>query len=313
MVWGRWGGWSPPWPPLVRKVWGIFAVCQSISPVVAALAVFLSPHTGGITATSVDSVGGLGGPLGGPPHLEPQPLSSGGPTVVTVPGGVQAGQEQEHPSQCCPHAEPSESGHGSLKPCPLDSSGVGRAQMSRECGDPDRECSGLPAGCLQCHCDYSCTYGHWSAANCSVREGAHCQGDREGIRRKFLCSYCFLTNPMLHTCSTKDLGCRSVGSPTSHHHWYVANCTSGPDTLCLGKAVFSKRRECNWTEGYSWRTALILSITLGGFGADRFYLGHWQEGIGKLFSFGGLGVWTLVDVVLVSIGYIGPADGSLYI
>ena len=34
----------------------------------------------------------------------------------------------------------------------------------------------------------------------------------------------------------------------------------------------------------------------------RFYLGHWQEGIGKLFSFGGLGVWTLVDVVLVAIG-----------
>jgi hypothetical protein len=45
----------------------------------------------------------------------------------------------------------------------------------------------------------------------------------------------------------------------------------------------------------------------------RFYLGHWQEGIGKLFSFGGLGVWTLVDVVLVAVRYIGPADGSLYI
>lgn len=45
----------------------------------------------------------------------------------------------------------------------------------------------------------------------------------------------------------------------------------------------------------------------------RFYLGHWQEGIGKLFSFGGLGVWTLVDVVMVAIRYIGPADGSLYI
>ena len=85
------------------------------------------------------------------------------------------------------------------------------------------------------------------------------------------------------------------------------------DTLCLDRHVFSKKRECNWTEGYSWTTALLLSVTLGGFGADRFYLGHWQEGIGKLFSFGGLGVWTLVDVVLVATGYIGPADGSLYI
>lgn len=45
----------------------------------------------------------------------------------------------------------------------------------------------------------------------------------------------------------------------------------------------------------------------------RFYLGHWQEGIGKLFSFGGLGVWTLIDVMLISMRYLGPADGSLYI
>lgn len=100
-----------------------------------------------------------------------------------------------------------------------------------------------------------------------------------------------------------------------------------------------KNLRCNWTGGYKWSTALILSITLGGFGADRylnkirnyqlkyfylkcgymvilfyrFYLGHWQEGIGKLFSFGGLGVWTLIDVMLISIRYLGPADGSLYI
>ena len=45
----------------------------------------------------------------------------------------------------------------------------------------------------------------------------------------------------------------------------------------------------------------------------RFYLGDWQVGIGKLFTFGGLGVWTLVDVVLVAVRYIGPVDGSLYV
>jgi len=52
---------------------------------------------------------------------------------------------------------------------------------------------------------------------------------------------------------------------------------------------------------------------VGGFGIDRFYLGLWREGIGKLFSFGGLGVWTIVDVILIATGYVGPADGSLYI
>lgn len=109
------------------------------------------------------------------------------------------------------------------------------------------------------------------------------------------------------------------------------------DLLCLGNRTFQKRLRCNWTQGYKWTTALFISITLGGFGADRldnflvieflfvsfshfcilfsnsFYLGHWQEGIGKLFSFGGLGVWTLIDVILISLHYLGPADGSLYI
>lgn len=60
-------------------------------------------------------------------------------------------------------------------------------------------------------------------------------------------------------------------------------------------------------------SACSSSITLGGFGADRFYLGQWREGLGKLFSFGGLGVWTLLDVLLIGVGYVGPADGSLYI
>lgn len=85
------------------------------------------------------------------------------------------------------------------------------------------------------------------------------------------------------------------------------------DVICMGRRVFHKNLLCNWTGGYRWSTALVLSITLGGFGADRFYLGHWQEGVGKLFSFGGLGVWTLIDVILISLRFLGPADGSLYI
>lgn len=65
--------------------------------------------------------------------------------------------------------------------------------------------------------------------------------------------------------------------------------------------------------GHSLTPPCVFSITLGGFGADRFYLGQWREGLGKLFSFGGLGIWTLIDVLLIGVGYVGPADGSLYI
>lgn len=58
---------------------------------------------------------------------------------------------------------------------------------------------------------------------------------------------------------------------------------------------------------------MLLSLTLGGFGVDRFYLGLWKSAIGKLFSFGGLGLWTIIDIVLIGVGYLTPADGSLYI
>ncbi len=47
-------------------------------------------------------------------------------------------------------------------------------------------------------------------------------------------------------------------------------------------------------------TALILSICLGCFGADRFYLNDVGLGIGKLLTCGGAYVWWLVDAFLIS-------------
>lgn len=62
----------------------------------------------------------------------------------------------------------------------------------------------------------------------------------------------------------------------------MVNCTAAADVLCLGQRSFSKKVRCNWTSGYRWSTTLALSVTLGGFGADRFYLGHWQVPLGVI-------------------------------
>ena len=47
-------------------------------------------------------------------------------------------------------------------------------------------------------------------------------------------------------------------------------------------------------------TALILSIFLGTWGVDRFYIGSTGVGVGKLLTCGGCGVWTIIDWFLIS-------------
>lgn len=181
-----------------------------------------------------------------------------------------------------------------------------RHEDDLECTDSENKpCSSLPYPCISCYMNDSCVYGNQTIATCKAN--VDCVGENL-FAKNLTCRFCYQTEFWEHKCVKKI--CHSTNSPPLY---YRSNCTVNKDVLCLGRRKFLKRLRCNWTGGHRWSTALILSITLGGFGIDRFYLGHWQEGIGKLFSFGGLGVWTLIDVLLISIRYLGPADGSLYL
>jgi len=63
------------------------------------------------------------------------------------------------------------------------------------------------------------------------------------------------------------------------------------------------------TSSSSWTTALVLSILLGQLGVDRFYLGYTGLGALKLLTAGGLGVWWVIDIVLIATGGLKDASG----
>jgi hypothetical protein len=55
--------------------------------------------------------------------------------------------------------------------------------------------------------------------------------------------------------------------------------------------------------------ALALAFFLGWVGAHRFYVGKIGTGVLQLCTFGGLGVWWLIDLIMVGSGEFRDSEG----
>ncbi|PPH09326.1 hypothetical protein C5C36_15245 [Rathayibacter sp. AY1G1] len=59
----------------------------------------------------------------------------------------------------------------------------------------------------------------------------------------------------------------------------------------------------------SFLVTWLFALLLGWFGVDRFYLGKTGTAILKLLTFGGFGIWVLVDLILVLAGAMRDKRG----
>ncbi|GAA0958619.1 TM2 domain-containing protein [Virgisporangium aurantiacum] len=60
----------------------------------------------------------------------------------------------------------------------------------------------------------------------------------------------------------------------------------------------------------SWVVALVLCLFLGMLGAHRFYAGKIGTGILQILTFGGLGLWVLIDLIMILVGKFADKDGN---
>jgi len=95
----------------------------------------------------------------------------------------------------------------------------------------------------------------------------------------------------------------------------LQECLAAPGIICQEtcNSTFYLEVDCKWTNGYYFDTALLLSIFLGMFGADRFYLGYPAIGVLKFATLGFFFIGNLIDVILIATQTLGPADNSSYI
>jgi TM2 domain-containing membrane protein YozV len=54
---------------------------------------------------------------------------------------------------------------------------------------------------------------------------------------------------------------------------------------------------------------LLLCFFLGVFGVHRFYVGKIGTGVLQLLTFGGLGIWSLIDFIMIVVGNFTDKKG----
>lgn len=92
---------------------------------------------------------------------------------------------------------------------------------------------------------------------------------------------------------------------------YCSKCGA----LVSDNAVFCDKCGCRLSDSNTspkdWLVCILLCFFLGYLGFHRFYVGKVGTGILQILTFGGLGIWVLIDFIKILLGRFRDSEGRL--
>lgn len=94
--------------------------------------------------------------------------------------------------------------------------------------------------------------------------------------------------------------CRGCGKQIHHSAVSCPNCGAVQSTVAAMNVSVKRILP-----------AMLLCFFFGWLGVHRFYVGKVGTGILQLLTFGGLGIWALIDFIVIVVGGFRDAEGRL--
>lgn len=104
--------------------------------------------------------------------------------------------------------------------------------------------------------------------------------------------------------------CRFCGTALEDNATFCPKCGENVKRD-LGKEKDKEVKDTPSVSPYNRTVAGILCFLLGGLGVHRFYVGKNVTGILMILTFGGLGVWTFIDLIMIVCGSFKDKQGRL--